>query len=181
MFRKLTPFMLLFTLIFSILSCKKDVLPKPSSQLRLEYPLAQYAHFENTCHFTFDINSEAVIKEKSACNFTIDYPKMKATIYLSYKPVNNNINVLLRDAHLGVTPRIDLSRLIRSSRASSVRLSLGFPLLECSRSTLRIIGSNWNVHWLTHWVRAVSGRVTTSGRSGRKRTRHSRLGGEFRD
>ncbi len=98
MFKKAIPIILLSTLLFSIFSCKKEVLPKPSSQLRLEYPLAQYAHFENACQFTFDINADAIIKEKSNCNFTIDYPKMKATIYLSYKPVNNNINILLRDA-----------------------------------------------------------------------------------
>jgi len=83
-------------LIFS--SCKNDVLPKPSGQLLLEYPIAEYAHFESTCPFTFDINSNSVIKGKPGCNFTIDYPKMKATIYLSYKPVDKNITVLLRDA-----------------------------------------------------------------------------------
>ena len=85
-------------LAFSIVSCKDDVLPKPSGQLRLEYQRAKYAHFENSCPFTFDINSNSIIKEKGDCNFTIDYPKMKATIYLSYKPVNNNIDALLRDA-----------------------------------------------------------------------------------
>lgn len=79
-------------------SCKKEVLPKPSSQLRLDYRVAEYARFENECPFSFDINDEASIKGKSDCNFTIDYPKMKATIYLSYKPVKNNINLLLRDA-----------------------------------------------------------------------------------
>jgi gliding motility-associated lipoprotein GldD len=43
------------------------------------------------------MNSEAVIKEKRIVVY--DYvSKMKATIYLTYKPVNNNINVLLRDA-----------------------------------------------------------------------------------
>ncbi|MGK4566230.1 gliding motility lipoprotein GldD [Flavobacterium sp. 3HN19-14] len=79
-------------------SCKEDPLPKPAAQLRLDYKVAEYDHFENECPFTFDINSDAVIKEKTACNFTIDYPKMKATIYLSYKPIQGNIDVLLRDA-----------------------------------------------------------------------------------
>jgi gliding motility-associated lipoprotein GldD len=74
------------------------VLPKPTSQLRLDYNVAQYAHFENACPFTFDINDKAFINEKSDCNFSINYPKMKATIYLSYKPVQNNINILLKDA-----------------------------------------------------------------------------------
>ena len=85
--------------VFLLLTgCKDDVIPKPTSQLRLDYKMAQYAHFENTCPFVFDINAKAIIKEKSDCNFTIDYPKMKATIYVSYKPVKNNINALLKDA-----------------------------------------------------------------------------------
>jgi len=98
MLKKILSFSIFSVVLLSVFSCKKDTLPKPSSQLRLDYQVAEYAHFENDCPFTFDMNSEAVIKEKSACNFTIDYPKMKATIYVSYKPVNNNINALLRDA-----------------------------------------------------------------------------------
>ena len=79
-------------------SCKKDALPKPSGYLRLDYPVAEYMHFENQCPFTFEMNAKAVIKGEKDCGFTITYPKMKATIYLTYKPVNNNLNKLLRDA-----------------------------------------------------------------------------------
>jgi gliding motility-associated lipoprotein GldD len=79
-------------------SCKDDVLPKPPSQLRLDYPVAEYAAFENHCPFTFNMNNEAVIKEEKECGFTITYPKMKATIYLTYKTVNGDIDKLLRDA-----------------------------------------------------------------------------------
>ena len=81
-----------------LMSCKDEVLPKPSSQLRLNYPIAKYVAFENQCPFTFNINSDADIKEDKNCGFTITYPKMKATIYLTYKPVNGDINKLLRDA-----------------------------------------------------------------------------------
>lgn len=91
-------FSFLATVVLAVFSCKKDVIPKPSSHLRLDYPVAEYAHFENDCPFTFDMNSNAVIKQKGDCNFEITYPKMKATVYLTYKPVNNNINTLLRDA-----------------------------------------------------------------------------------
>lgn len=98
MFKKIISFSALFVLLFLAVSCKKEVLPKPKSQLSLDYPEAEYLHFENDCPFTFDMNSKAIIKKKSDCNFTIDYPKMKATIYISYKPVSNNINLLLRDA-----------------------------------------------------------------------------------
>jgi len=88
----------LLAVLFSVFSCKKEVLPKPSSYLRLDYPVSEYVNFENQCPFTFEMNSEAVIKGEKDCGFTITYPKMKATIYLTYKPVNNNIDKLLRDA-----------------------------------------------------------------------------------
>ena len=98
MFKKSIVFIFIFTFAIIVMSCKKDSIPKPSSYLRLDYPVAKYSHFENDCHFTFDINTNAIITEKGDCNFEITYPKMKATLYLSYKPVNNNINLLLRDA-----------------------------------------------------------------------------------
>ena len=82
----------------AIIGCKDDVLPKPSGYLRLDYSEAHYANFQNKCPFIFETNSAAVIEAKSDCNFTISYPKMKATIYLTYKPVANNMNELLRDA-----------------------------------------------------------------------------------
>lgn len=88
----------LLIVLFAVFGCKDDVLPKPSSYLRLDYPEAKYANFESQCPFAFEMNSDAVIKGDKNCGFTISYPKMKATIYLTYKPVNNNINNLLRDA-----------------------------------------------------------------------------------
>lgn len=85
-------------LALTVISCKKDVLPKPASFLRLDYPEAKYVNFENTCPFTFQMNEDAIIKGEKECGFAITYPKMKATIYLTYKPVNGNIDKLLRDA-----------------------------------------------------------------------------------
>ena len=90
---------ILSCLVFSLAtSCKDDVIPKPSSYLRLDYPVATYADFENTCPFTFEMNADAVIKAEKDCGLTITYPKMKATIYLNYQPVKNDINALLKDA-----------------------------------------------------------------------------------
>ncbi len=85
-------------IIIGFSGCKNEVIPKPSAYLDLEYPKAKYAHFESNYPFTFEMNDAAIIKEKSLFAFEINYPKMKATLYLSYKPVNNNIKVLLRDA-----------------------------------------------------------------------------------
>jgi gliding motility-associated lipoprotein GldD len=64
----------------------------------LDYPVAKYAKFSNNCPFEFEMNEEAIIKEDKNCGFMIKYPKMKATIYLNYKTVDNNLNDLLKDA-----------------------------------------------------------------------------------
>lgn len=98
MLKKQLTILIPLTVLFSVFSCKDEVLPKPSSYLRLDYPEAKYVNFENQCPFAFEMNSEAIIKGEKNCEFTILYPKMKATIYLTYKPVNNDIEKLLRDA-----------------------------------------------------------------------------------
>ncbi len=95
---KAAKFFLLFVAPFVLVSCKKNTVPKPTSYLRLEYPEAEYALFESSCPFTFEMNEAAIIKEKSSCSFTIDYPKMKATLYLNYKQVSGNVKLLLKDA-----------------------------------------------------------------------------------
>lgn len=81
-----------------IVGCNEEVTPKPSAELRLEYNEAEFVRFDNECLYSFNMNDAAVIKGKGDCNFTIDYPKMKATIFLSYKDVNGNIKALLQDA-----------------------------------------------------------------------------------
>ncbi|MFP5437280.1 MAG: gliding motility lipoprotein GldD [Bacteroidia bacterium] len=79
-------------------ACGEDPKPKPSAFLRLDYDLGTSNHFEQGCPYTFNYNSLAKIKEKGNCGFTVEYPKMKATIYLTYNPVNNNLDKLVRDA-----------------------------------------------------------------------------------
>jgi gliding motility-associated lipoprotein GldD len=98
MHKKITGCFSLALLSVFAMSCKKDVLPKPAGQLRLDYPLAKYASFSNHCPFEFDMNEDAIIKEDKNCGFSIEYPRMKATIYITYKTVDHNIDALLRDA-----------------------------------------------------------------------------------
>lgn len=98
MCKKILAFSTILLLSLLSFSCKDDVVPKPASYLRLDYPEAKYVNFENDCSFAFEINSDAIIRGEKNCGFTISYPKMKATIYLTYKPVNNDIDKLLRDA-----------------------------------------------------------------------------------
>nr|WP_315195191.1 gliding motility lipoprotein GldD [uncultured Flavobacterium sp.] len=98
MLKKITVLVVFFTFFLCVVGCKKDVLPKPSSYLRLDYPEAEYVGFKGNCPFEFDVNSKTIVKEDKGCGYSITYPKMKATIYITYKTVDGNINKLLRDA-----------------------------------------------------------------------------------
>ena len=98
MLKNITSVALFSAVLICIVSCKDDVLPKPASHLRLDYPVAEYAKYETNCPFTFDVNTLGKVKQNKGCDLSIDYPKMKATIYLTYKPVRNNIDSLLEYA-----------------------------------------------------------------------------------
>ncbi|WP_426431643.1 gliding motility lipoprotein GldD [Winogradskyella sp. HB-48] len=87
-----------------MLSCGNDPLPKPKGYLRLEYPEAKYKKVMSPLPFTFDKNIllASTSKVKLSGNvkgLDVKYPSLKATIYLSYKKVNDaNLDSLLRDA-----------------------------------------------------------------------------------
>lgn len=90
----------LFVMLLSILvlmGCKEEVLPKPRAFLRLEYPEAKKEILQ-TDHFKFQYNQMAQIKAKNTQSLTLDYPGMKGTIFINYKPVAGNLVKLLGDA-----------------------------------------------------------------------------------
>ena len=88
---------LLLMLALVFFSCKDQVVPKPTGQLSLEYPSPKYTTLKTNCPFSFEVNSFAETKNNN-CSYEIHYPKMKATVYLTYKVVHNDIDKLLRDA-----------------------------------------------------------------------------------
>ena len=91
----------LYCILLSLLlsACGKETIPKPKAVLRLEYPEASYRPAETgDCPFRFDQNTLATIKDKGNCRLNIEYPGMKATIFLTYMPVRDNLKSLLLDA-----------------------------------------------------------------------------------
>ncbi|MDO1502391.1 gliding motility lipoprotein GldD [Winogradskyella maritima] len=89
-----------------VFSCGDDPVPKPSAYLRLDYPTPKYQRTSIDAPFTFEKNQESnpitEVKSKNggtSFDVTIQYPKLKGTIYLTYKKVNDsNLIDLLRDA-----------------------------------------------------------------------------------
>lgn len=97
-----------YPIIASLLvACGNDPIPKPRAFLRLEYPQPDYKNVNVSLPFTFDKNKLAEritsIKTDSANNVygvNIDYPSLKGTIYLTYKNVSSNEQLLnfIKDA-----------------------------------------------------------------------------------
>lgn len=89
----------------AILGCSEDYKPKPNAKLRLEYPEPVYKPSNLNVPFSFDKNLIAKNIENiniedngNSIGFNIEYPQLKGTIYLTYKPVDNNLFDLIKDA-----------------------------------------------------------------------------------
>ena len=89
------------------LACGNDSVPKPKAFLRLEYPKPDYKEVQVPLPFTFEKNKLAErirsIKADSTNNIygiDIDYPTLKGTIYLTYKKINDSLQLInyIRDA-----------------------------------------------------------------------------------
>lgn len=99
----MTKTILKFTLIsllglITINACKEEVLPKPKAQLRLEYPDPVYEAINSDCPYIFDKSSSTEVAINSKCWVNIDYPQLKASINMTYRPVENNLKELLVEA-----------------------------------------------------------------------------------
>ena len=86
-------------LVASILACEDDVVVKPNAMLRLEYHTPVYADIGSNCSFSFEKNTMALLSLKKNCWMNLEYPQMKATVYLTYRAIQNqNLDSLLYDA-----------------------------------------------------------------------------------
>lgn len=93
-------FLLIVIIAIGFASCSEEALPKPKAYLRLDYPLPEYIKIDNECPYTFEknvITKDETARGNSSCWLNVVYPRMKGTIYLTYHPVNNDIDSLLRD------------------------------------------------------------------------------------
>lgn len=89
-------FLINVILIFAI-ACTSDVLPKPKAQLRLAYAPAQYHKVASSCPYTIAVSQESNIIFESDCDANVYYPKLNATLHLTYRTVDNNLNTILQE------------------------------------------------------------------------------------
>lgn len=89
-------------LALGCISCQEDTQqPRPKSFLALEYPAAQYERADFSCPFSFEKNRIARLVDSEGSNpcwKNLEYPLLEGEIFLTYQPIDNNLDSLLRDA-----------------------------------------------------------------------------------
>ena len=86
--------------LFLLVGCDKTYQPKPKGYLALEYPKAEYKQIQLPCPYTFEINNQVEVKASKTnnpCWVDLDYPGLKGTIFITYRPVRDNLTALLMD------------------------------------------------------------------------------------
>ena len=82
-----------------LVSCSKDYKPKPSGELRLEYPAPKYVDFSSPCSYSFQYSDFAEVTDaKNACWHYVSYPKMKAKVFLTYFPIKNDFALHVKES-----------------------------------------------------------------------------------
>ena len=93
------PIGIIFVFTALLAACQQEeATPKPKAFLRLEYPPHTYEPLQTNLPFSFEKSKYARFTVKSDTTFDLQYPGMKASIYMTYSPVHNNLKQLLKDA-----------------------------------------------------------------------------------
>ena len=82
-------------------SCADDPRPKPRAFLALEYPSPEYEPVDISCPYTFEKNRIVEVEQAGGTNecwINLEYELLNGTIFITYQPVRNNLDSLLRDA-----------------------------------------------------------------------------------
>ncbi|MCX6182358.1 MAG: gliding motility lipoprotein GldD [Bacteroidetes bacterium] len=97
--------------------CNEEVIPKPKGYFHIALPEKKYVHFEAACPFECDISASTKIalKDSINCFYNLEYPKWKATLYLTYLPIKNDLKELIDEEHRRKEKHIQLASSIEDS------------------------------------------------------------------
>jgi gliding motility-associated lipoprotein GldD len=112
--------LLISLFLFGMFSCEQAFTPKPRGYFRIDFPEKQYVLFDTAFPYSFEYPVYSKItgdphspNEKYWIN--LNFPEYKATVHISYKPVNGNLATYLEDAHTLVTKHIEKADAISDS------------------------------------------------------------------
>ncbi|MFY7670532.1 gliding motility lipoprotein GldD [Tenacibaculum sp. MEBiC06402] len=89
---------ILMLLILVIVSCGGEVIPKPKAYLSLQYPQKEYKKITEKRPYTFEIPASTKIEKLPKNWLKIRYPKLRASVDITYRPIQDNLKELLMEA-----------------------------------------------------------------------------------
>lgn len=89
-------------------ACSDDPLPKPRGYFRLDLPAASYQPWSGACPFSaekpayasmIDRSREGMMDADTACWTSMRFEHQKATVFMTYRRIQNDLPELIDDAH----------------------------------------------------------------------------------
>jgi gliding motility-associated lipoprotein GldD len=101
--KKIKYIRLILFLMASGFACTPNYSPKPKGYPRIVFPDKEYLLYDSLAPFTFEYPEYAEVVPNSSQKaepywLNIEFPELYGTIYLSYKPIKNNLNLFIEDS-----------------------------------------------------------------------------------
>jgi len=91
--------LLVIFILLTLSSCNNtEILPKPKAFLNLTYKKAPYTTINSNCPYTFEISTDVKHHFTEKCWVNLNYPKLKASVNITYRKIENNFKELLRES-----------------------------------------------------------------------------------
>lgn len=110
---------------FAFPGCTSDPVPKPHGYLRIDLPERSYKTWKDEGVFSAELPEYSTIRESrrspSGRWYDLSFPGQRATVHLTWGPVNGQLQEMIEDAHAfkdkhgAVATRIRSSRVLRDS------------------------------------------------------------------
>ncbi len=81
-----------------MVSCGEETTPKPKAYLSLEYPEPTYDSLTIDRPYSFEVAKNTSLKPLPEDWLKVQYPKLKASVDITYRPIKGNLRELLIEA-----------------------------------------------------------------------------------
>ncbi|CAL2103863.1 Gliding motility lipoprotein precursor GldD [Tenacibaculum sp. 190130A14a] len=89
---------LVLMLVMLMVSCDEETLPKPKGYLSLNYPQKSFKKLTLVKPYSFEIAQNTSQKNLPKNWMKVEYPELKASVDITYRPIKNNLRELLMEA-----------------------------------------------------------------------------------
>jgi len=102
-FGKIFFFLVGLTILVFLSACKHHFTPKPKGYFRISFPKHKYKTLEDIYPYTFDVPDYVTVAVDKQLNaepywINLDYPLYNGKIHISYKKIEDNLNMVIEDS-----------------------------------------------------------------------------------